>query len=130
MPSTSSNRRASASRPSPTWTLTRPLLPLRWRPRAAPRRRRRLPGKLAWKPCVVRSPVPWLRQRHPGLGSALVVFIVAAPPRLEPILVPAPRGEVEKLVGPHQGLGATGIGGVGVVDSAVLEREDAHTLLL
>jgi hypothetical protein len=58
---------------------------------------------------------------------------VAAAPRLgelEPILVPAPRGEVEELVGPHQDLDATGIGGVGVVDSAVLEREDARTLLL
>src|SRR5918993_1679711 len=66
-------------------------------------------------------------------SSALVVLVVAAPPRLgelEPVLVPAPRGEVEELVGPHQGLDATGVGGVGMVDSAVLEREDAHTLLL
>src|SRR5688572_4121021 len=58
---------------------------------------------------------------------------MAAPPRLgelEVVLVPAPRGEVEELVGPHQGLDATGVGGVGVVDSAVLKREDAHTLLL
>jgi hypothetical protein len=38
---------------------------------------------------------------------------VAAPPRLaelEPFLVPAPRSEVEKLVRPHQSLGATGVG--------------------
>src|SRR5262245_15453631 len=58
---------------------------------------------------------------------------MAAPPRLgelEPVLVPAPRGEVEELVGPHQGLDATGVDGIGMVNSAVLEREDAHTLLL
>ena len=58
------------------------------------------------------SPLP-VRQRHPRLGSALVVLVVAAPPRLgelEPVLVPAPRGEVEELVGPHQGLDATGVG--------------------
>src|SRR5262245_53992363 len=62
-------------------------------------------------------------------GSALVVLVVAPPPcleELEPVLVPAPRGEVEELVGPHQGLDATGVGGVGVVDGAVLEREDTH----
>ncbi len=58
---------------------------------------------------------------------------MAAPPRLgkfEAFLVSAPRGEVEELVGPHQRFGATGIGGVGVVDSAVLQRKDAHALLL
>src|SRR5262249_51746630 len=76
---------------------------------------------------------PRWRRPHSRPSSALVVLVVAAPPRLgeiEPVLVPAPRGEVEELVGPHQGLDATGVGGVGVVDSAVLEREDAHTLFL
>jgi hypothetical protein len=37
---------------------------------------------------------------HP---AGVVVLAVAAPPRLaelEPVLVPAPRGEVEELVGP------------------------------
>src|SRR5918994_5637513 len=61
------------------------------------------------------------------------IFVMAAPPRLgkfEPVLVSAPRGEVEELVGPHQCFGATSIGGVGVVDSAVLQREDAHALFL
>ena len=61
-PSTSSSRRASASGSSPTWTRTRRSSPPRWRRRAAPRRRRRLAGKLARKPCVVKSPVPRLRQ--------------------------------------------------------------------
>ena len=68
-----------------------------------------------------------------AIGSVPAVFVMAAPPRLgkfEAVLVSAPRGEVEELVGPHQRFGATGIGGVGVVDSAVLQREDAHALLL
>src|SRR5262245_61959856 len=81
--STSSSRRASASRPSRTWTL--------------------------------------------------LVLIVAAPPRLtelELVLIPAPRGEVENLVGAHQGLDATGVRGISVIDSAVLEREDTQTLPL
>src|SRR5258707_6575478 len=92
--------------------------------------------KVRWKarPEAIRReiPGPAVAQRRPRLGSALVVLVVAAPPRLgelEPVLVPAPRGEVEELVGPHQDLDATGVGGVGVVDSAVLECEDAHTLL-
>jgi hypothetical protein len=34
------------------------------------------------------------------------------------------------MVGPHQGLDATRIGRVGMVDSAALRREDAHTPLL
>src|SRR6266581_6776032 len=38
--------------------------------------------------------------------SALLILVVAPPPRLgelEAVLVPAPRGKVEELVGPHQG---------------------------
>src|SRR5687768_9429971 len=58
---------------------------------------------------------------------------MAAPPcvgGLEPFLVPAPRSEVEQAVCPHQRLDAAGVGGVGVMDRAVLEREDTHTLPL
>src|SRR5215210_7194846 len=51
-----------------------------------------LAGKLARKPCVVRSPVPRLRQRHPRLRSALVVLVVAAPPDAR--LVTSLRGAV------------------------------------
>ncbi len=74
-----------------------------------------------------------LRPAHLWLGSALLVLVVAAPPRLrefESVFVPAQRGDVEKLVGPHQRLDATGVGGVRVVDSAVLQREDARSLPL
>ena len=61
----------------------------------------------------------------------LIVFVVAAPPTFfEPVLVSAPRGEVEETVNPHEDLGSTVVGGVGVVDSTVLKCEDAHTLPL
>jgi hypothetical protein len=62
--------------------------------------------------------------------ATVLVLVMAAPPRLEPVLVPAPRGEVEEALCPHQGLCAAVVGGVGVVDNAVLKREDAHTLPL
>src|SRR5208282_3580891 len=48
--------------------------------------------RLARKPCVVRSPVPHLRQRHPRLGSALVVLVVAAATRLQSRCAPWGRG--------------------------------------
>src|SRR5437899_433624 len=123
-PSTSSSRRASASRPSPTWTRTRRSSPPRWRRRAVPRRRKTLAGKLARKPCVVRSPVPQLRQRHPRLGSALVVLVVVAPPDAR--LVAPLGGAVEPLVHAPEAVQSARIGGIGVVDDAVLEYERAH----
>src|SRR5438094_5395519 len=52
------SRRASASRPSPTWTRTRRSSPSCWQRRAAPKRQETLAGKLARKPCVVRSQSP------------------------------------------------------------------------
>src|ERR1700736_4658647 len=123
-PSTSSSRRASASRPSPTWTHPRRSSPRRWRRRAALRRRRRLAGKLARKPCVVGSPVPRLRQRHPRLDSALVVFVVAAPPDAR--LVAPLGGTIDPLVHTPEAVQSARIGGIGVVDDAVLEHERAH----
>src|SRR5438874_13619588 len=63
-------------------------------------------------------------------GSPLLVLVMAAPPYLDPLLVPAPRSEVEEPVGRLQRFVAAGVGGVGVVDGAVLQREDAHTFLL
>src|SRR2546421_7467057 len=123
-PSTSSSGRASASRPSPTWTRTRRSLPLRRERRAALRRPKTLAGKLARKPCVVRSPVPRLRQRHPRLRSALVVLVVAAHPDARLV---APLGcAVEPLVHAPEAVHSARIGGIGVVDDAVLERERAH----
>src|SRR5262245_23265831 len=132
-PSTSSSRRASACRPSSTWRRTRRWSPPRWRQRAAPKRRRAYARTLARRPSVARCTVPRLRRPPPRLGSAPVVLVVAAPPRVggfEPLLVPPPRGEVEEVVGPHQSLDATGVGGVRVVNGAVLEREDTHALPL
>src|SRR5262245_22748560 len=66
---------------------------------------------------------------RPSRGhSGLVVFIVAAPP--DPRLVTPLGGTVEPLVHAPEAVQAAGIGGIGVVDDAVLERERAHAWLL
>ena len=70
MPSTSSSRRASASRP-PTWTRTRRSLQPRWQRRAAPRRQKTLAEKLVRETCVVRSPVPRLRHDNHDFAQRL-----------------------------------------------------------
>src|SRR5437667_3781740 len=57
------------------------------------------------------------------LGLA-VVLVVAAPP--DAGLVASPRGAVEPLVHAPEGVQSARIGGIGVVDDAVLERERAH----
>src|SRR5215468_4969051 len=66
--------------------------------------------------------------RHPPRRSALVVLVVAAPPDAR--LVPPLGGAVEPLVHAPEAVQAAGIGGIGVVDEAVLERERAHAWLL
>src|SRR5213594_744176 len=64
-------------------------------------------------------------RRHPRLPSALLVLVVAAPP--DPRLV-APSGRaVEPLVHAPEAVQSARIGGIRVVDDAVLERERAHT---
>src|SRR4029450_3416286 len=55
--------------------------------------------------------------------SALVL-VVAAPP--DAILVASPGGAVEPLVHAPEAVQAARIGGIGVVDDAVIERERAH----
>src|SRR5262245_24406512 len=68
--------------------------------------------------------------RRPELGvirarrSALVVLVVAAPPDAR--LVTPLGGAVEPLVHAPETVHSARIGGVGVVDSAVLERERAQ----
>src|SRR4029079_17797290 len=56
--------------------------------------------------------------------SALVVLVMAAPP--EPRLVAAFRCAVEPLVHAPQAVQAARVGGIGVVNDAVLEHERAH----
>src|SRR5512134_3237286 len=58
------------------------------------------------------------------LGSAPVVLVVAAPPDAR--LVAPLGGAVEPLVHAPEGVQSARIGGIGVVDDAVLERERAH----
>src|SRR5436190_17633353 len=53
-----------------------------------------------------------------------LVLIVAAPP--DAGLVASLRSAVEPLVHAPQAVQSTGIGGIGVVDNAVIERERAH----
>src|SRR5467141_4401176 len=71
---------------------------------------------------ISRSP---LRQRHPRLGSALVVLVVAAPPDARIFVAPSWR-PVEPLVHAPEAVQSARIGGIGVVHDAVLEYERAH----
>src|ERR1044071_7491510 len=75
---------------------------------------------------------PKLRKTFNGLGrsaafeanSALVVLVVAAPPDARLV---APLGRaVEPRVHAPEGVHPARIGGIGVVDDAVLARERAH----
>src|SRR6266704_68557 len=70
----------------------------------------------------ISSPAVAPRQRR--FRSALVVLVVAAPPGAR--LVAPLGGAVEPLVHAPEAVQSTRIGGVGVVDDAVLERERAH----
>src|SRR5271165_2034513 len=64
---------------------------------------------------------PRLRQRHSRPGSVLLVLVVAAPPDARLV---APLGSaVEPLVHAPEAVQPAGIGGIGVVDDAVLEHE-------
>src|SRR5688572_26101844 len=67
---------------------------------------------------------PAVAPRHPRLRSALVVLVVAAPPDAR--LVAPLGGAVEPLVHAPEAVQSARIGGVRMVDDAVLERERAH----
>src|SRR5713226_1688534 len=60
----------------------------------------------------------------PRNRSALVVLVVAAPPDAR--LVASPGGAVEPLVHAPEAVQSARIGGIGVVDDAVLGHERAH----
>ena len=65
-----------------------------------------------------------LAPRQPRLHSVLVVLVVAAPPDARLV---APLGRaVEPLVHAPEAVQSARIGGIGVVDDAVLEHERAH----
>src|SRR5712691_12682291 len=67
---------------------------------------------------------PAVAPRQPRLGSALAVLVVVAPPDARLV---APLGcAVEPLVHAPEAVQSARIGGIGVVDDAVLERERAH----
>src|SRR5438128_3917549 len=70
----------------------------------------------------ISSPAVAPRQRR--FRSALVVLVVAAPPGAR--LVAPPGGAVEPLVHAPEAVQSARIGGIGVVDDAVLEHERAH----
>src|SRR2546428_3341559 len=123
-PRFSSSRRASASRPSPTWTRSRRSLPPRWQRRPASRRQQTLAGELARKPCVVRSPVSAVAPRQPRRRSALVVLVVAAPPDAR--LVAPLGGALQPLVHGPEAVQSARIGGIGGQDDAAPVREWPH----
>src|SRR2546427_6409610 len=71
---------------------------------------------------------PAVAPRQPRLRSALVVLVVAAPPGARLV---APLGcAVEPLVHTPEAVQSARIGGIGVVDDAVLAHERAHARLL
>src|SRR6201987_1352124 len=87
-----------------------------------------MPKKACWEARseTIRREIsrPRLRQRHPRLGSALVVLVMAAPPDARLV---APLGSaVEPLVHPPEAVQPARIGRIGVVDDAILEHERAH----
>src|SRR6266700_7893365 len=65
-----------------------------------------------------------LQPRRRMEGSALVVRVVVAPP--ETRLVASPRRAVEPLVHAPEAVQSARIGGIGVIDDAVLAHERAH----
>src|SRR6266404_3783934 len=67
---------------------------------------------------------PAVAPRQPRLRSALVVLVVAAPPGAR--LVAPLGGAVEPLVHAPEAVQSARIGGIGVVDDAVLEHECTH----
>src|SRR2546422_447197 len=67
---------------------------------------------------------PAVAPRQPRLRSALVVLVVAAPPDAR--LVAPPGCAVEPLVHAPEAVQSARIGGIGVVDDAILEHERAH----
>src|ERR1700682_3401835 len=67
---------------------------------------------------------PAVAPRQPRLRAALLVLVVAPPPEARLV---APLGcAVEPLVHAPEAVQSARIGGIGVVDDAVLERERAH----
>src|SRR5205823_1328791 len=77
------------------------------------------------RPSAVRSRNPgYADSHHRGGGSALAVVVVAAPP--DALLVAPLGGAVEPLVHAPEAVESAGIGGISVVDDAVLDRERAH----
>jgi hypothetical protein len=75
---------------------------------------------------------PYLRRRLPAstlstcLRLVLLVLVVAAPPNAARLLVAPLGGAVEPLVHALEAVQSARIGGIGVVDDAVLEYERAH----
>src|SRR5206468_35870 len=67
---------------------------------------------------------PAVAPRQPRLRSAFVVLVVAPPPDAR--LVAPLGGAVEPLVHAPEAVQSARIGGIGVVDDAVLEHERAH----
>src|SRR5437870_12095723 len=70
----------------------------------------------------------WDRHRGDLPRSFAVVLVMTAPP--EPRLVAPLRRAVEPLVHAPEAVQSARIGGIGVVDDAVLERERAHARCL
>jgi hypothetical protein len=69
---------------------------------------------------------PLVASGHSRLRSALVVLVVAAPPNAARLFVAPFGGAVEPLVHAPEAVQSARIGGIGVVDDALLEYKRAH----
>src|SRR5262249_26464206 len=124
-PSTSSSRRASACPPSSPWRRTRRSCPPYSRRRAAQKRRTACAPWRDRERCVASLSSPARAPRRPRLHSARVL-VVSAPPDARAFLVAPHGGVVEPLVHAPEAVQSARVGGIGVVDDAVLERERAQ----
>src|SRR5262245_51484121 len=104
-----------------------PSLLGRWGGRGVSQPWRRMqgsPGTSSERPRRSVARTDSLRRRRLRLGSALAVLVVAAPP--DAGLVAPLGGTVEPLVHAPEAVHSTRIGGIAVVDAAILEHERAH----
>src|SRR5438067_7985095 len=97
------------------------LMSLRILPRVSPRQS---PSSAILFEMSSAADWPWLAPDFFMFSSSLVVLVVTAPPDTRLV---APLGcAVEPLVHAPEAVQSARIGGIGVVDDAVVERERAH----
>lgn len=62
-----------------------------------------------------------------GAFSARIVFVVAAPPKIDISIIASLRGAIEPLIHSPESIHSARVSRVSVIDNSVLERERAHS---